>query len=96
MSRKEKLVQASVKAINLINEVKNSTKKENILVDVFGNGSGNTIFFKFNNEKTVEYSISEVGYIFEDDLEGFGIFAIKDYKNIYDNLKLIQKEVEVL
>ena len=33
---------------------------------------------------------------FEDDLEGFGIFTIEDYKDIYDNLKLIQKEIEIL
>ncbi|WP_302782716.1 hypothetical protein [Clostridium saudiense] len=96
MGRQEKLLQESIKAINLINEVKNSTKKENILVEVTANECGDTIFFKFNNGKIVEYSLSEIGYIFEDDLEGFGIFTIEDYKDIYDNLKLIQKEIEIL
>lgn len=96
MGRQEKLLQESIKAINLINEVKNSTKKENTLVEVIANECGDTIFFKFNNGKIVEYSLSEIGYIFEDDLEGFGIFTIEDYKDIYDNLKLIQKEIEIL
>ena len=96
MGRQEKLLQESIKAINLINEVKNSTKKENTLVEVTANECGDTILFKFNNGKIVEYSLSEIGYIFEDDLEGFGIFTIEDYKDIYDNLKLIQKEIEIL
>lgn len=96
MGRQEKLLQESIKAINLINEVKNSTKKENTLVEVTANECGDTIFLKFNNGKIVEYSLSEIGYIFEDDLEGFGIFTIEDYKDIYDNLKLIQKEIEIL
>lgn len=96
MGRQEKLLQASIKAINLINEVKNGTKKENTLAEVTANECGDTIFFKFNNGKIIEYSLSEIGYIFEDDLEGFGIFDIRDYNNIYNNLKLIQKEIETL
>lgn len=96
MGRKEKLVQQSIKVINLINEVKNSTKKENTLEEVTANECGDTIFFKFNNGNIIEYSLSEIGYIFKDDLDGFGIFNIRDYNGIYDDLKLIQKEIQGL
>ena len=52
--------------------------------------------FKFNNGNIIEYSLSEIGYIFKDDLDGFGIFNIRDYNGIYDDLKLIQKEIQGL
>ena len=82
MGRQEKLLQESIKAINLINEVKNSTKKENTLVEVTANECGDTIFFKFNNGKIVEYSLSEIGESMRPVID-----VMADWGNTYKNKK---------
>lgn len=96
MSRQDKLVELSSKAVELIKEVMDGTKKENALIDVNYNECGDTIIFTLNNNKTVEYSLSEIGYIFKDDLDGFGIFSINDYREIYNKIKRIQMDTELL
>lgn len=96
MSRKDKLVELASKSVGLIKEVMDGTEKENALIDVNYNECGDTIIFTLNNNKTVEYSLSEIGYIFKDDLDGFGIFSINDYKEIHSELRRIQMDTELL
>lgn len=96
MSRQDKLVELAEAAVELIKEVIGSRSDENALVDVTANEEGNTIIFKLSTDKTVEYSLSEIGYIFKDDLEGFEIFSTNYYREIYNKLKHIQLDTELL
>lgn len=96
MSTKDKLIELSEEAVEIIKEVMDRTEEESQLVNVDYNESGDTINFTLKNNRTVEYSLSELGYIFEDDLEGFEIFSINRFRELYIKLKNIQSETELL
>ncbi|MCI9069253.1 hypothetical protein [Clostridium sp.] len=96
MSTKDKFIELAEEAIEIIKEVINDTKEENQLVDVNYVDCGRAISFTLKNNKTVEYSLSELGYIFKDDLEGFEIFSIKRFRESYIKLNNIQSQTEAL
>ena len=48
------------------------------------------------NDKTIEYSLSELRYIFKDDLEGLEIFSVNKFKEFYLRLEEIQLKTELL
>lgn len=95
MNRHEKLVELAEKSLELIKEVIVNEEDSKIISLNLSEG-GDSIIFTLKYGKTVEYSISEVGYIFEDDIDGLEIFSVKKYIDIYMKLKKIQYETEIL
>ena len=96
MSTQDKLLELAEEAVETIKEVIKSTGEENQIVNVNYNRWGDTINFTLKNNRTVEYSLSELGYIFEADLEGFEIFSINRFRELYIKLKNIQSQTELL
>lgn len=95
MSRHGKLIELAEKSLELIKEVIVNEEDCKIISLTLDEG-GDSIIFTLKYGKTVEYSISEIGYIFEDDIDGLEIFSVKKYKDIYIKLKRIQYETEIL
>ena len=96
MSTQDKLLELAEEAVEIIKEVMDRTEEESQLVNVDYNESGDTINFKFEDNRIVEYSLSELCYIFEDGLEGFEIFSINRFREFYIKLKKIQSQTELL
>lgn len=94
MSRQSKMVELAKKSEDLIKMVMGEEEKNNVLEGITSNEMGDTIIFTLQSGRKVEYSISEISYIFEDELDGFQIFSKRKYKEIYKELKSIELEVE--
>ncbi|WP_195989077.1 hypothetical protein [Clostridium sp. D53t1_180928_C8] len=96
MSTQEKLVELAEESVRIIKEVINRVEEKTQIVNVNCNKCGDTIIFKLKNDKTIEYSLSELGYIFKDDLEGLEVFSVKEFKEFYLKLQEIQLKTELL
>ena len=96
MSTQDKLLELAEEAVETIKKLIKRTEEENPLVNVNFNECGDTIVFTLKNNRTVEYSLSEIGYVFEDDLDGLEIFSVKRFKEFYIKLKNIQSQTELL
>ena len=96
MSTQDKLLELAEEAVEIIKELIKRTGEENKLINVNYNECGDTIIFTLKNNRTVEYSLSEIAYIFEDNLDGLEIFSIKRFKDFYIKLKNIQTQIELL
>lgn len=73
MERAEKLRKLADEVVKLIKEFREEAcvLGENPLCDVLVNDSNDIVIFENGIKEPVEYSLSEIGYIFEDDIEGF-------------------------
>lgn len=96
MSTQEKLVELAEESVRIIKEVINRVEEKTQIVNVNCNKCGDTIIFTLKNDKTIEYSLSELGYIFKDDLEGLEVFSVKEFKEFYLKLQEIQLKTELL
>lgn len=96
MSTQDKLFELAEEAVEIIKELMKRTEEKTQLANINYNECGDTIIFTLNNNKTIEYSLSELAYIFEDDLEGLEIFSIERFKEFYLKLKRIQAQTELL
>ncbi len=96
MSTQEKLVELAEESVGIIKEVINRVEEESQIANVNYNKCGDTIIFTLKNDKTIEYSLSELGYIFKDDLEGLEIFSVNKFKDFYLRLEEIQLKTELL
>ena len=96
MSREAMLVELAKKAVEQAKIVIAAEVNDNVFTEVTSNKEGNTVIFTLTNGITVEYSISEISYIFEDELEGFEIFSKKKYRDIYRELRGVELEVLAL
>ena len=98
MERNKKLMALAQEAIGIINEVfenEAKEKKEN-LMSVTCNEYGDTIIFTSNDGQVIEYSLSEIWYIFKDNLKGFEVFSKEKYNNIYSKLLGVQEQTKRL
>lgn len=96
MNRQAKLVELAKKSEDLIKKVIGKEGNNDVLTNITSNEIGDTVIFTLKGGRTLEYSISEISYIFEDELEGFEIFSKKKYRDIYSELKGIELDVEKL
>ena len=73
MERAEVLRKLADEAVNLIKEFREEAcvLGENPLCDVLVNESNDIVIFENGIKEPIEYSLSEISYIFEDDIEGF-------------------------
>ena len=90
MERAEKLRMLADEVVKLIKEFREEAcvLGENPLCDVFVNDSNDIVIFENGIKEPVEYSLSEIGYIFEDDIEGFNNCG----KKFKDGLDLAMRE----
>ena len=95
MSTQEKLIELAEESVEIIKEVINRVEEKSQIANVNYNMCGDTIIFTLKNHRTVEYSLSELGYIFKDDLEGLEIFSVKEFKEFYLRLEEIQLKTEL-
>lgn len=96
MSRQDKLVELAEAAVELVKEVMDSRNDEKAIVDVTASEGGDTIIFTLNTGKTIEYSLSEIANVFKDDIDGLEIFTNNYYGKIYNKLRQIQLDTELL
>ena len=82
MSTQDKLFELAEEAVEIIKELMKRTEEKTQLANINYNECGDTIIFTLNNNKTIEYSLSELAYIFEDDLEK--IINSERAQNIYN------------
>lgn len=88
-------------AVELLVEFKNKeyNLKSTTLKSISSNDTGNTIILEDVTGSTIEYSLSEIAYIFEDGLDKLEIFnrvLNDDSEKIYKSLMQIQKATEAL
>lgn len=90
MNRQGKLRELATKSMELIWKVIKCEGNDTVITNISCNESYDTIIFELKVRKSIEYNLSEICWIFEDDIDGLEIFNKKKYKDIFQQLKSIQ------